>query len=54
MQYAQNYLGNDYSGTVPSGRDLLTCKGQRCAQRHTMDSDTKVDRLELLEPVVED
>lgn len=54
MKYAQNYLGNDYSGTVPSGGDLLTCERQRCAQRHMMDSDTKVDRLELLEPVVED
>ena len=53
MKYAQNYFGNDCSGTAPSG-SLLTCKRQRCAQRHMMDSDIKVDWLELLQPFVED
>ena len=54
MKYQQKYLGKDFSGCVPSGGDLLTCERQRCAQRHVMDSDTKEERLELLEPIIED
>ena len=54
MKYEQHYLGEDYSGNVPSGGDLLTCERQRCAHRHVMDSDTNVERLELLKPVIED
>ena len=54
MKYIINYLDKDYWGAVPSGGDLLTCERERCAQRHVMDSDTPPERLELLEPVVED
>ena len=54
MKAQQSYLGNDFNDRVLSGGDQLTCERQRCAQLHVMDSDTKADRLELLEPVVED
>ena len=54
MRHEQSYLGKDYRGRVPSGGDLLTCERQRCAQQHVMDSDTPQERLELLEPVIED
>ena len=54
MKHQQSYLGNDYTGKVLSGGDLLTCERQRCAQQHVMDSDTTKEKLELLEPVVED
>ena len=32
----------------------MTCERQRGIQRHMMDAETKEDRLELLEPQVED
>ena len=54
MKHQQSYLGANYKGTVPSGGDLLTCERQRCAQQHVMDSDTREERLEFLEPVIED
>ena len=54
MRHEQSYLGKDYIGRVPSGGDLLTCERQRCAQQHVMDSYTPQERLELLEPVIED
>ena len=53
MKTMQSYLG-DYSGTVLSGGDQLTCERQRCSQQHMMDSNTRSERLELLEPQVED
>ena len=53
MKTTQSYLG-DFSSTVLSGRDQLTCERQRCSQQHMMDSNTQSDRLELLEPQVED
>ena len=37
-----------------SGSDQVTCERQKCVQRHVMDSDTLAERLEMLEPVVED
>ena len=54
MKHLQSYLGKDFTNTVPSGGDLLTCERQRCAKLHKMDSDTREERLELLEPVIED
>ena len=54
MKAQQSYLGNKFDDRVLSGGDQLTCERQRCAQLHVMDSDTRADRLELLEPVVED
>ena len=54
MRSQQSYLGNKFDDRVISGRDQLTCERQHCAQLHVMDSDTRADRLELLEPVVED
>ena len=54
MRHEQSYLRKDYIGRVPSGGDLLTCERQRCVQQHVMDSDTPQERLELLEPVIED
>ena len=54
MKAQQSYLGNEFDDRVLSGGDQLTCERQRCAQLHVMDSDTKADQLELLEPVVED
>ena len=56
MHCMQNYLGSEYPNEkkVLSGGDQLTCERQVGAQRHTMDGDTVVDRLGLLEPVTED
>ena len=53
MKTMQFYLG-DFSGIVLSGGDQLTCERQRCSQQHMMDSNTRAERLELLEPQVED
>ena len=39
---------------VLSGRAYLTCERQVGAQRHVMCGNTSRDRLEILEPVVED
>ena len=52
MKTMQSYLG-EHSGTVLSGGDQLTCERQRCSQQHMMDSNTQAERLELLEPQVE-
>ena len=54
MKYIINYLGKEYRRKAISGGDLLTCERERCAQRHVMDSDSPTERLELIEPVVED
>ena len=54
MLRLQSYLGDDFSGTVLSGGDQVTCERQKCVQRHVVDSDTPAERLEMLEPVVED
>lgn len=49
-------LGDTFPGDkqVLSGGDQLTCERQRCARRHMMDANTPRERLQLLEPVVED
>ena len=39
MKTTQSYLG-DFSSTVLSGGDQLTCERQRCSQQHMMDSNT--------------
>ena len=58
MHCMQNYLGiqSEYPSEkkVLSGGDQLTCERQVGAQRHTMDGDTVLERLGLLEPVTED
>ena len=53
MKVQQKYSG-DSDTTVLSGGDQLTCERQRGAKTHVMDGDTWRDRLDLLEPVVED
>ena len=53
MKTQQRYL-EDHNSTVLSGGDQLTCERQRCAKTYVMDGDTQEDRLDLLEPVVED
>ena len=54
MVEQQSYLGPDFSGSVLSGGDLMTCERQTGSKQHMMDADTLQDRLELLEPIVED
>ena len=56
MQSLHGYLRTDYPSerTVLSGGDQLTCERQAAAQRHMMDADTPVARLQLLEPELED
>ena len=56
MSVMQDYLGDDYpqERRVASGGDHLTCERQIGAQRHMMDGNTLRERLEVLEPVVED
>ena len=54
MQMTQDFVGKDYTHTVPSGGDLLTVERQQGARRHMADGDTPRERLELLEPVAED
>ena len=54
MKEQQAYLGDKYVGTVLSGGDQLTQERQRCSKQHMMDADTPTDRLEHLEPCIED
>ena len=56
MKTMQEYLGEEFpqDKKVLSGGDQLTCERQACAQRHLMDDDTPRDRLQLVEPVLED
>ena len=56
MKVQPAYLGDGFPGDkqVLSGGDQLTCERERCARRHRMDADTPRERLQLLEPVVED
>ena len=56
MQVLQDYLGKNYPDDyrVLSGGDHLTCERQIGAQRHMMCGNSRRERLELLEPVVED
>ena len=52
----QDYFGEGYQDgrVVACGGDQLTVERQIGAQRHLMDGDTARERMELLEPVVED
>lgn len=56
MNTMQDYLGDSYpqERRILSGGDHLTCECQIGAQRHMMDGNTQQERLEILEPVVED
>ena len=56
MHCMQNYLRSEYPSEkkVLSGGDQLTYEWQVGAQRHTMDGDTVIERLGLLDPVTED
>ena len=56
MNTLQEYLGCDYDQKkrVLSGGDLLTCERQQGAQKHMMCGNTPKERLQVLEPVVED
>ena len=53
MRTIQKYKGQ-YSGTVLSGGDQLTCERQRCSKLHVMDGNNPEDRLDQIEPVIED
>ena len=56
MRAMQDYLGESYpqERRVASGGDHLTCERQRAAKKHHMDENTKKERLDILEPVIED
>ena len=56
MKTMHDYLGEDFPSDkkVLSGGDQLTCERQSFAQKHVMDGDVPRDRLELVEPVIED
>ena len=54
MREQQTYLGEGYTHTVLSGGDHITCERQQGSKRHVMDSDTRIGRLELLEPCAKD
>ena len=53
MKTIQKYKGQ-YSGTVLSGGDQLTCERQRCTRLHVRDGNTPEDRFDQIEPVIED
>ena len=54
MKAQQSYLGTKVKMAMLSGGDQVTCERQRCCQQHMMDADDPYDRLEFLEPQVED
>ena len=56
MKTIQDYLGKDYNEDrrVACGGDHVTCEREIGAQRHLMCGNTARERLDLLEPVVED
>lgn len=56
MTTMQDYLGENYPADqrVLSGGDHLTVEREIGAHRHVMCGDTRKERLEILEPVVED
>ena len=54
MKAQQSYLGSAFKNTVLSGGEQVTCERQRCCKQHMMDADNTYDRLDLLEPQVED
>ena len=54
MRTQQSYLEPHLNAMRLSGGDQLTVERQRCAKRHIMDSDTPKQRLDYLEPKIED
>ena len=56
MKVIQDYLGDSYpqEHRVASGGDHLTYERQLGAKKHKMDENTNKERLDILEPVVED
>ena len=54
MRIQQSYLEPHLTVRRLSGGDQLTCERQRCAKRHIMDGDTAKERLDYLEPKIED
>ena len=56
MQTLKGYLPQNYPNDriIASGRDQLTRERQLAVQRHMADSDTPKERLQLLEPQIED
>lgn len=56
MSALQGYLGEDFprGREVLSGGDQLTCEREVGAQRHVICGNTPRERLQLLEPQVED
>lgn len=54
MKESQAYLGSMFEGIVPSRGDQLTETCQRYSKQHMMDADTPEDRLEHLQPCIED
>lgn len=56
MKAMHDYLGEEFpcDRKVLSGGDQLIFERQSCAQKHVMDGDTPKDRIELVEPVIED
>ena len=56
MNTMQDYLGSDYDEErrVLSGGDQVTCERQIGSQKHMMCGNTPRERLQVLEPVVED
>ena len=53
MRIQQSYLKPHLDVTGLSG-DQLMCERQRCMKRHIMDGDTAKERLDYLEPKIED
>lgn len=56
MKVMQDYLGDNYpqERRVASGGDHVTYERQLGSKKHKMDENTKKERLDILEPVVED
>ena len=54
MREMARYLGKQYKHISLSGGDHVTCEREQGAKRHVMCSNTRVGRLEQLEPCVED
>ena len=54
MRVMASYLGPTYNHVVLTGGDHVTCEREQGAKRHVMCSNTREDRLEQLEPCVED
>ena len=56
MSRLHDYLGDEYDEEhrVVSGGDQVTCERQVGAQQHVLCGNTRRERLEILEPVVED